>query len=84
MSNVEGVRGQHNPEESGISPLMTVYALGVLALVSFFNYSDRMILSVIAEPLKHELGLSDANLGLLSGLIWTAQGFIDTHRPLCA
>ena len=70
MSDTIANREQSRPEQSGISPAMTAYMLGILALVSFFNYADRMILSVIAEPLKHELGLSDANLGLLSGLIF--------------
>ncbi|MGV7119148.1 spinster family MFS transporter [Sphingopyxis sp. 550A] len=70
MSDIADQREQASPEQFGISPKMTGYALGVLALVSFFNYADRMVLSVIAEPLKRELGLSDANVGLLSGLIF--------------
>lgn len=48
------------------------YALGVLALVSFFNYMDRMVLAVLLEPIKQELGLSDAQLGLLSGFAFAA------------
>jgi len=70
MSGAADIRAQFDAENSGVGPAMTAYALGVLALVSFFNYADRMILSVIAEPLKRELGLSDANVGLLSGLIF--------------
>ena len=46
----------------------TYYALGVLTLVSFFNYMDRMVLAVLLEPIKAELHLSDGQLGLLSGL----------------
>src|SRR3546814_20794970 len=37
-------------------------------MVSFFNYMDRMVLAVVLEPMKHELGLSDSELGLLSGV----------------
>lgn len=70
MSDTIADYERSGPEQSGISPAMTAYALGVLALVSFFNYADRMILSVIAEPLKREVGLSDADIGLLSGLIF--------------
>lgn len=44
------------------------YALGVLTLVSFFNYMDRMVLAVLLEPIKTDLHLSDGQLGLLSGL----------------
>jgi len=40
----------------------------MLALVSMFNYIDRTVLSVLQEPIKRELGLSDAQLGLLTGL----------------
>ena len=44
-----------------------MYVLGVLLLVTVFNYLDRGILAVLQEPIKHELGLSDWELGLLSG-----------------
>lgn len=40
----------------------------MLGLVSMFNYIDRTVLSVLQEPIKRELGLSDAQLGLLTGL----------------
>jgi len=33
-----------------------------------FNFLDRQLVSVLAEPIKTELGLSDTQLGLLSGL----------------
>lgn len=48
------------------------YALAILTLVSFFNYMDRMVLAVLLEPIKAELGLSDGQLGLLSGLAFAA------------
>lgn len=42
--------------------------MALLALVSFFNYLDRLVISVMAEPIKRDLGLSDTQLGLVSGL----------------
>ena len=42
--------------------------LVMLGLVSMFNYIDRTVLSILQEPIKRELGLSDAQLGLLTGL----------------
>jgi len=42
-------------------------ALGALFVVSAFNYFDRTILSVLQIPIKAELGLSDAQLGALTG-----------------
>ncbi|AEG51428.1 major facilitator superfamily MFS_1 [Sphingobium chlorophenolicum L-1] len=45
-----------------------LFAIALLTMVSFFNYMDRMVLAVVLEPIKRELGLSDAQLGLLSGV----------------
>ena len=43
------------------------YALGVLALVYMLNFLDRQILSILAEAIKEDLGVSDAQLGFLYG-----------------
>jgi MFS family permease len=43
------------------------YVLGVLVVVYTFNFIDRQILSILLEPIKLELGLSDTQLGLLTG-----------------
>lgn len=48
------------------------YAIAILTAVSFFNYMDRMVLAVLLEPIKAELGLTDGQLGLLSGLAFAA------------
>lgn len=39
-----------------------------LAFVYMLNFLDRQILSILAEPIKRDLGLSDTQLGLLTGL----------------
>lgn len=44
------------------------YVLAVLALVYAVNFVDRQIVSVLAVPIKAELGLTDTGLGLLGGL----------------
>ena len=41
--------------------------LVILTLVYTFNFIDRQILVILQEPIKIELGLSDAQLGLLTG-----------------
>lgn len=41
--------------------------LSALFLVSAFNYIDRTILSILQIPIKSELGLSDGQLGALTG-----------------
>ena len=42
------------------------YALAVLTFINLFNYVDRWVLAAVVEPIKHELKLSDTQLGLLS------------------
>ena len=44
------------------------YMLGLLVLLYVINYIDRQILSVLLEPIKHDLGVSDTAMGLLTGL----------------
>lgn len=44
------------------------YALGVLFLGYVVNFIDRSILAILLEPIKHDLSLSDSELGLLGGL----------------
>jgi MFS family permease len=46
---------------------MRSYVLGVLVVVYTFNFIDRQILSILLEPIKVDLGLSDTELGLLTG-----------------
>lgn len=41
--------------------------LWTLLVVYIFNFLDRQILNILAEPIKSELGLSDTQLGLLAG-----------------
>jgi len=43
------------------------YALFVLVIVYVFNFLDRQILSILAERIKADLGLSDAQIGFLYG-----------------
>lgn len=45
-----------------------LWVLGVLTIVSFLNYLDRMVLAVLMPPIRRELELNDTQLGLLSGL----------------
>jgi MFS family permease len=39
------------------------WTLGVLTFVSILDWADRALISVVAEPLRHEFGLSDTELG---------------------
>ena len=44
------------------------YVLALLTVVFVINFIDRQVLSVLIEPIKRELHLTDTQLGLLSGL----------------
>ena len=41
------------------------YGLAVMTLLNFVNYIDRFVLPAVGPKIKDELGLSDAQLGLL-------------------
>jgi len=50
-----------------ISDNVKRYTLGVLVVVYTFNFIDRQILSILIDPIKADLGVSDLVMGLLSG-----------------
>jgi predicted MFS family arabinose efflux permease len=67
--------------------------LWTLLIVYIFNFLDRQIVNILAEPIKRDLGLSDTEIGLMTGLafalFYTVLGipiarYADrpsTHRP---
>jgi len=44
------------------------FVLAMLLLVYVFNFLDRQILGILAQPIKADLGLSDAQFGAVGGL----------------
>jgi len=54
-------------EDSTIGSRVAGYSLFMLTLVYAFNFVDRQILVILQESIKNDMGLSDAQLGLLSG-----------------
>ena len=44
------------------------YALGLFLVVYIVNFIDRQIFSILIEPIKAEIELSDTQLGLLGGI----------------
>ena len=50
------------------SNLSANYALAMLFIVMMLNFLDRQVIAILAEPVKRDLGLSDTQLGLMSGL----------------
>ncbi|MAK11339.1 MAG: MFS transporter, partial [Rhizobiales bacterium TMED83] len=48
------------------------YALAILVVVYTFNFIDRQILSILLQPVKDDLGLSDTAMGMLTGFAFAA------------
>ncbi|MDE0884909.1 MAG: MFS transporter [Myxococcota bacterium] len=46
------------------------YVLIVLMIVYIFNFIDRNILSILAEDIKADLGISDSQMGFLYGTVF--------------
>lgn len=42
----------------------------LLAVVYTLNFLDRQIVSILAEPIRTDLGLTDTQLGMLSGIVF--------------
>ena len=52
---------------SAFSPQRRWVMLGVMVLIGTTSAMDRSILTLLLEPIKHEYGLSDRDIGFLSG-----------------
>ncbi len=57
-------QGQNDPDYSAGYKR---FVLVILTIVYAFNFIDRQILVILQEPIKADMNLSDAQLGLLSG-----------------
>jgi len=55
-------------EQVQFTPRYRKYALAVLFLGYVVNFIDRSILSILLEPIKLDLALTDTQLGMLGGL----------------
>lgn len=65
-SNVPG-DAPATPEVPKPTEAYARYVLGILVLVYMLNFIDRQILSILAEDIKRDLGLDDADIGFLYG-----------------
>ena len=74
MSDIDSSKGAGGAGAQEAQPLEQVggpdygrYVLFVLILVYIFNFIDRQILSILAEEIKLDLGIGDAEIGCLYG-----------------
>jgi len=68
VSGAVAVRAAGAAPAADFTPAYRTYALTILMLAYTANYVDRQILAILLQPIKLDLGLSDTQLGFLSGL----------------
>src|SRR5712692_21623 len=55
-----------------VGGLYAYYVLGVLFVMTIFNFIDRQILAILLQPIKEDLKISDTALGFLTGFAFAA------------
>ena len=58
------------PKKKPISRAYANYALFLMFLVFIFNFVDRNIISILAEDIRRDLGINDAQLGFMYGTVF--------------
>jgi len=82
MSNeAKAVPSQADGENPYNSTRARNYTLGVLTLVYCFSFIDRQLLAILQESIKADLGLSDSQLGLLTGFTF-ALFYVSAGIPI--
>lgn len=59
--------GRILPTVQPVTPEYRRYAIGLLFFVYVFNFIDRQIVTILAEPIKQDLLIADWQLGLMTG-----------------
>lgn len=61
-----------SPSATAPSQVYRLYVLAMLIVVYTFNFIDRLIIGILAVPIKGELSLSDTELGAVGGFAFAA------------
>jgi MFS family permease len=67
MTDVTAAATGSNVPAAPLEPGYRRYAIGLLFCVYVFNFIDRQIVTILAEPIKRDLDLADWQLGLMTG-----------------
>ncbi|MBT0961186.1 spinster family MFS transporter [Denitromonas iodatirespirans] len=54
-----------------LRPSLAWYLLGVLLIANVLSFVDRQILSLLVQPIRADLGISDTEISLLQGFAFT-------------
>jgi MFS family permease len=68
MSETVDSMGIRSAETAYPSPRIAWYAVFVLAFMYWVSILDRFIISLLVDPIKRDLGITDVQFGMLSGL----------------
>lgn len=68
FSGVTSPSNSDNDTASGPNLARAWYAVAVLTLANVSGFVDRQILSLLVEPIKRDLGITDTQVSLLAGL----------------
>lgn len=61
----DAIAGQPASARAGDSVRLTMW---LLLVVYIFNFIDRQIVNILAEPIAKDLNLSDTQIGLMTGI----------------
>ena len=71
MASSPAPRAEGGEPEETAAPWYRWYVLGLLILTLLFSVADRLVFSILIEPIKAEFKLTDTQLGLLGGVAFT-------------
>lgn len=65
--NASHAVSRDQPSPSWPSPAIAWFGVGVLLIAFIFSIADRIIISLLVDPIKNDLNLSDSDMGLMMG-----------------
>src|SRR5882762_10876713 len=69
MATQSSVNGAASSGDSSYPPAFAAwYSVAVLMLMYVFSFIDRTTISLLVEPMKRDLQISDTQIGMLQGL----------------
>lgn len=69
------LKEQHTESSFQVSPFQRRFILIICFLLYMVNFMDRQVLSVVMEPMKQDLGLTDSQAGLLQTAFFFSMAF---------
>jgi len=71
MMNQTSIPVRPRGREVVVGTATRYYVLFVLMLVGASNYLDRQVLTILLEPIRHEMSLNDTQIGFITGIAFT-------------